>query len=286
MIKFILNKLKIKIKYFLLNKSNDSIPKKIYYKSLLDDLNKRQKNLYALDGFKVYSQNDEDGIIDSIFKDIGTTNKLFCEIGIGNCIENNTHYLVLKDWKGLWVDCEKKYLNKLNNLIKNNNKLETYINKVDGKNINSIFLKSKIINTNNIKEIDFFSIDIDSYDLDCLNSLEVISPRLICIEYNSKFRSDLEINIKKKNKYIWQYDDYFGSSLMSIYRVMRDKKYNLIATNITGSNAFFVKENLYEKCKTKNQSIDDLYTPPNFDLLSDDITHLPSNKYLIDKINE
>jgi len=286
MIKLVFNKLFKRIKYFLFNISGDKYSKKQYLNLLLKDLYEKQKNLYALDGYKVYSQNDEDGIIDSIFRDINTTNKLFCEIGVGDCIENNTHYLLLKGWKGIWIDSEKKYINSLNKLIKNNNKLEIKIKKINSDNINTIFDESKIINKSHYKEIDFFSIDIDSYDLECLNSLEIISPRLICIEYNSKFRHDLKININKRDDFSWKYDDYFGSSLNSICSVMDAKKYKLVATNITGSNAFFVKEELYHKCKTKNQSIQDLYSNPNFDLFSDDITHFPTNKYLIDKLNE
>jgi len=286
MIKLIINKLKLRLKFFLLNKASDEYSKKNYLKVLLNNLSKKQKNLYALDGYKVYSQNDEDGIIDSIFKDIDTTNKLFCEIGVGDCIENNTHYLVLKGWSGIWIDNEKKYINKLNKLIKKNNKLEMYVKKISPENINSIFEESKIINKNYYKEIDFLSIDIDSYDLECLKSLEIIAPRLICIEYNPKFRHDTEIDIKKRDNFNWEYDDYFGSSLNSICKVMEVKKYKLVATNITGSNAFFVKNELYNKCKTKNQSVEELYSNPNFDLFSDDITHFPTNKYLIDKINE
>ena len=41
-------------------------------------------------GFKAYSQNEEDGIIKEIFKRIGTTNKTFVEIGVGNGLENIT----------------------------------------------------------------------------------------------------------------------------------------------------------------------------------------------------
>ena len=70
----------------------------------------------------MYSQNDEDGIIESIFNDIGIKNKIFCEIGIGNCIENNTHYLLLKDWKGTWIDSRSKYIKKLKSKINPNQK--------------------------------------------------------------------------------------------------------------------------------------------------------------------
>ena len=38
-------------------------------------------------GYKVYSQNDEDGIIEEIFNRIGTTNKRFIEFGVQDGLE-------------------------------------------------------------------------------------------------------------------------------------------------------------------------------------------------------
>src|SRR3972149_4858892 len=55
-------------------------------------------------GYKVYSQNEEDGIIREIFNRIGTTNKVFAELGVGNGLENNTLALLLDNWKGLWIE--------------------------------------------------------------------------------------------------------------------------------------------------------------------------------------
>ena len=48
-------------------------------------------------GFKVHSQNEEDGIIQEIFRRIGVTNKKFIEIGVGDGLENNTLFLLLND---------------------------------------------------------------------------------------------------------------------------------------------------------------------------------------------
>ena len=70
---------------------------------------------------QVYSQNEEDGIIESIFRDIGIKNKIFCEIGIGNTIENNTHNL-LNNWQGLWIDINANYINKFQKKIISNKK--------------------------------------------------------------------------------------------------------------------------------------------------------------------
>ncbi len=55
-------------------------------------------------GFKVYSQADEDGIIEQIARRIGIESGHFIEIGCGDGRENSTHYLLLKGWRGIWVD--------------------------------------------------------------------------------------------------------------------------------------------------------------------------------------
>ena len=66
-------------------------------------------------GKKMYSQNDEDGIIIEIFNRIGLTNKIFVELGCGNGIENNTYALLFQNWKGLWIDGNKR---KIKSIIK------------------------------------------------------------------------------------------------------------------------------------------------------------------------
>src|SRR5215831_12079738 len=55
-------------------------------------------------GFKVYSQSDEDGIIQEIFRRIGTTNRTFIEFGVEAGLECNTSKLLLDGWTGLWIE--------------------------------------------------------------------------------------------------------------------------------------------------------------------------------------
>src|SRR5262245_49199772 len=59
-------------------------------------------------GYKVYSQNDEDGIIQEIFNRIGTTNRRFVEFGIGDGLENNTFALMFSGWRGLWIEANSE----------------------------------------------------------------------------------------------------------------------------------------------------------------------------------
>ena len=54
---------------------------------------------------KIYSQNGEDGIIEFIFSQIGTTNKFSVEFGFGNGFECNTILLLERmGWNGLMMD--------------------------------------------------------------------------------------------------------------------------------------------------------------------------------------
>jgi hypothetical protein len=57
-------------------------------------------------GFKGYSQNDEDGILQEIFRRINTTRRVFVEFGAGSGTENNTLYLLFSGWRGLWIECD------------------------------------------------------------------------------------------------------------------------------------------------------------------------------------
>ena len=72
---------------------------------------KRLLNRKALEnfGYKVYSQNDEDGIIQEIFRRIGTTNQKFIEFGVQNGLESNGHFLLFKSWTGLWIEGNADY---------------------------------------------------------------------------------------------------------------------------------------------------------------------------------
>ena len=177
-------------------------------------------------------------------------------------------------------------------ILPNNNKLLIACHKINPENIN-ILLETylKEFNLVNNNEIDFLSIDIDSIDIFCLESLNFIKPRVICIEYNSKFPSNIKISIDNKKltdenyEINWEYNDYFGSSLSFIVSKLEKKNYKLISTNMTGSNAFFVYNDYYNKCRTFEQSIKDLYMPSNYNLFQYNIGHMPSFNFLIDKLN-
>jgi len=128
-------------------------------------------------GFKVFSQSDEDGIIEEIFKRVETTSKTFIEFGAETGQENNTRYLLLKGWTGLWIEGNPDYVPATTYYYENdisNNNLKFISSFVDAENINDLISSAGFKG-----EIDFLSIDIDGNDYHVFQSISIINPRVV-----------------------------------------------------------------------------------------------------------
>ena len=232
---------------------------------------KRMSKPLALEnfGYKVYSQNDEDGIIQEIFRRIGTETKEFIEFGVNNGLECNSHYLLHKGWHGLWLEGDsgscKQVGNKFRPVIKDGS-LKIVNAFITRENIEELLLKNRNSKTQD-SELDFLSIDIDGNDWYVWDAVKAIKPRLVCIEYNGKFPPDYSWKQAYDAKHRWDYSDWQGASLKAMELLGKEKGYVLVGTNLTGVNAFFVREDLYSKEKFLDcVTAEELYNPTRIDL--------------------
>jgi hypothetical protein len=192
-------------------------------------------------GFKVYSQYDEDGLIQEILKRIGVETKTFVEFGVGDGLENNTLKLLLEGWQGLWLEGNQKSVAKINAKFR------------DVISTGRLSVKCAFIDRDNINEligdcfngsIDLLSIDIDGNDIYILDAITTVRPRVIVIEYNSKFPPPISIAQRYNPSHRWSQTDYFGASLAAITKVAERKGYSLVGCGIVGINALFVRSDL------------------------------------------
>jgi hypothetical protein len=229
-----------------------------------------------LKGYKVYSQTDEDGIIEAIFDRIGG-GRTFIEIGSGNGTENNTHALLLKGWRGVWVDGRADRIAFVRAEVGPSPDLLAERAFVTRENVPS--LAADWLERLGTRDIDFFSLDIDGNDLPVLlAALGVFRPRVICVEYNAKFPPPLEVSIEYDPAHVWSGDDYHGASLAAFVSALRPLGYTLVTCNASGVNAFFVADvlatrfTLYEPAR--------LFQPSRFHLCSLESGHTASLKFL------
>jgi hypothetical protein len=195
-------------------------------------------------GYKVYSQNDEDGIINEIFNRIGVVSQTFVEFGVGNGLENNTYALLFKGWNGLWIDGDPELVAGIRANLPNTiaaGTLSVINSFVTVANINDLI--SSVVRS---KEIDLLSIDIDGNDFYVLDAITCVEPRAIVTEYNAKFPPPWRFCMDYDASHVWSGDDCFGASLSFFEEGLSRKGYRLVGCNLTGSNAFFVREDLVE----------------------------------------
>tara|TARA_B100001175_G_scaffold272551_1_gene245775 strand:- start:1055 stop:1930 length:876 start_codon:yes stop_codon:yes gene_type:complete len=198
------------------------------------------KNLNEINNyeFKITSQNNEDGIIDYIFKRIPTSN-FFVEIGFGY-YEFNSLNLIKNNWSGLLIDQNLEeciLLRKLLDFYYPKSNIKIVNNSINKENINKLI--SNQINKNNI---DFFSIDVDGNDYWILKNLDLTNTSCVCLEYNHWLGPNDKKAIPYNINHRFEDNGYFGASLLAFNELMNEKKFKLISVDSSGTNAFFINE--------------------------------------------
>jgi hypothetical protein len=211
-------------------------------------------------GFKAYSQNDEDGIIQEIFRRIGVKNRSFVEFGCGDGLENNTVYLLMLGWTGLWMDGNEKEIRSISHLHK------LFIEN------KALRLRSAMVTRENIEglldgvpaELDLLSIDIDNNDYWIWSAIDTIRPRVVVIEYNASIRPPAALVIPYSPDNGWSGGSYYGASLSALELLGRKKGYSLVGCNLVGSNAFFVRDDLAGDKFLSPYTAEMHYEPPEY----------------------
>ncbi len=189
--------------------------------------------------FKLFSQYGQDGIIAEIFRRIGPGSRRFVEIGTAP-LENNTAMLLLQGWSGLWMDaalpetlpgaldaavregrlsCERAFLNR--------------------ENVCPLIARGGFD-----AELDFLSVDVDHNTFHILEPCLGLRPRVLAVEYNSQLPAFLDWVAPYGKDAVWDSSIAYGASLKALERLTRKSGYSLVGCELSGTDAFFVRDDL------------------------------------------
>jgi len=213
-------------------------------------------------GFKVYSQSDEDGIIQEIFNRVGTSNRIFVEFGVESGVECNSVKLLVEGWRGLWLDGGTQHVAQIHTLFRtfiDDRRLTANEAFVVAENINSLLEQGGVTG-----EIDFLSIDIDNNDYWVWKAITAIKPRVVAIEYNAALRPPMSLVVPYDPDRRWDGTNYFGASLEALVRLGRSKGYRIVGCNFSGVNAFFVRDDLAKGLFLEPATAEEHYEPPRY----------------------
>jgi hypothetical protein len=209
---------------------------------------------------QVSSQNGEDGIIHEIFRRIGTTNKIFVEIGVGDGIENNTAFLLSDGWKGFWIDGNNDFLRTLKHRPDIQNQCLRYlVSFVTKENVCSLLQQM-----NAPRELDLLSIDIDQNTYHVWAALSDFKPRVVVVEYNSAIPADIDWKVNYAPDRVWDGSQCFGASLKAFELLGARFGFSLVGCDFTGSNAFFVRQDLAGDKFEAPFTSENHYEPPRY----------------------
>lgn len=213
-------------------------------------------------GFQVFSQNNEDGLIQYIINHTKLPQKNFIEFGVESYQECNTRFLCLhNNWSGLIMDGSKKWMGALRKQdIYWKRNIESKGVFITKENINSLISESNLAG-----DIGLLSVDVDGNDYWILDAINCVSPQILICEYNAIFGKFEKVSVPYRPDFIRgkaHYSNlYFGASLAAFVHVANKKGYKLVCLNNLGNNAFFVKRNASD---IPEVSIEDAWREPIF----------------------
>lgn len=196
---------------------------------------------------QVYSQCGEDGAIAEIFRRIGAPLQTFVEIGAGDGVQNNTRLLLESGWSGEWWECDPQnviairggYAEELASgrlkLVDGPATVESVARRHPGGQAGTEWVD---------EQIDLLSVDIDMNTPHIWRALKHLRPRAAVIEYNALLPPSVEWEVDYDPAATWNGDSRYGASLKRLERLGRDLGYALVGCEITGINAFFVRDDL------------------------------------------
>ena len=192
-------------------------------------------------GFKVFSQWDEDGIIQYLINKIDIPSKTFIEFGVENYEESNTRFLLLNNhWQGMVLDASEADIRYVQtDRIHWEFDLQAERAWITRDNIDSLLKRSGFP-----EDVGLLSIDINGNEYWIWEAIRSIQPRIVIVEYNSLFGlHPVAVPYKEDfDRTGAHYSNlYYGCSLGALQHLASRKGYILLGSNVWGHNAFFVR---------------------------------------------
>lgn len=195
--------------------------------------------------FRVFSQWGEDGIIQYLVSRVPIEHPIFVEFGVEDYRESNTRFLLENNyWEGLIIDSGYHHLEFLDQSeLRWRHTIDARRAFLTRDNINHVIKDAGVEG-----DIGLLSVDVDGNDYWILEAVDVVSPRILVVEYNSLFGAEAAVTVPyrpdfDRRKAHWS-NLFYGASLAALHHLAQRKGYRLVGCNSAGANAFFVRSDV------------------------------------------
>jgi|TARA_R110000824_G_scaffold318921_3_gene506038 hypothetical protein len=195
---------------------------------------------------KIFSQFNQDGVLEEIFNAIGVTNRYFVEFGSHGKKDSQGNTAFLRGefkFDGLLMDGSEC----------GDTDYKVHKEFIRAETINDTFKKHNVPS-----EFDFLSIDIDGEDFHVMNAINLdnFKPRVVSVEINPCIPPPFHLVQKHDSDWVWDGGDYYGCSVAAIAELMESKNYSLVC--ICGVDAIFIDNDEIKKSGAEFKNINDI----------------------------
>lgn len=189
---------------------------------------------------RAFSQHGEDGILLEILRRIGVTHRYFVEVGAGSGIENDTGILFAQGWRGIWIEGDGEHVRTIQKYLR------PHLDTGDLTVLRTFVTRDNVAQTMAAapKDFDVLVIDIDQNTYWIWRALQEFRPRVVMVEYNATWPPSVSWIAPYSPSAAWDGSFGYGASLKSFEELGRELGYELVACDLSGTNAFFVRADL------------------------------------------
>jgi hypothetical protein len=195
--------------------------------------------------FRIFSQFGEDGIIQHLISRVPIENETFVEFGVADYRESNTRFLVCNDnWRGLIMDGGTAHVDFVRtDPIGWRHHVDARSVFITRENVNDVIADAGFRG-----DIGLLSVDIDGNDYWVVDRLNVVTPRILIVEYNSTFGPTAAVTVPYDPSFnrtaAHQSNLYWGASLQALALAAGRLGHVFVGSNRAGNNAFFVRSDV------------------------------------------
>ena len=181
---------------------------------------------------------------------------------MGDGLENNTAYLLTQNWRGCWIEGDAKSAGRIQATFQrplSEGRLKFRNSFITAENIDSLFSELEVP-----IQFDLLSLDIDRNTYHVWKALSSFQPRVVAVEYNATFPADVEWIADYEPRRGWNNSMYFGASLKAYERLGATFGYALVGCDLSGTNAFFVRNTERLESFAEPFTAENHYEPPRY----------------------
>ena len=213
-------------------------------------------------GFRVFSQNDEDGVLLRIFSHIGQTNQYVVEIG-SNCSDSDigipenlsTNLIVNHGWHGAIFEFDKTECDRMRYFfardfatkhfhLTNNGQHDYFSPLIVQHAISPENIDQVLRDAHDELEPDLMVIDIDGGDYAVMRSMSAVCPRVLVVEFEKRFRDRHSVVQFDSAEFSKRWLQSGAVSLPAWEKLLTSQGYTLCAIGTCGFNAFFIRSDI------------------------------------------